>query len=129
MSDAGSALTHVRGDSLPEADHTPGMTRREAVARDGLWSGTVVTEPGAVSGWHHHGEHESTIYVVRGSLHMQFGPDGNESFDARAGDFVQVPPGAVHRESNPADDASLLVVFRHGHGEPTVNVDGPAPAR
>jgi uncharacterized RmlC-like cupin family protein len=61
---------------------------------------------------------------------MEFGPDGLDTFDAAAGDFVQVPPGAVHRESNPSkDDASLLVVFRHGHGEPNINVDGPAAAR
>jgi hypothetical protein len=37
-----------------------------------------------------------------------------------------VPAGAVHRESNPEDETSHLVVVRCGEGEPTVNVDGPA---
>lgn len=129
MSDAGAPLTHHPASAHVEADPTPGMVRRQALDTGSMWAGTVLTEPGAVSGWHHHGEHESTIYVVRGSLHMEFGPGGATSFDALAGDVVHVPAGAVHRESNPEDDASQLVVVRCGTGEPTVNVDGPADIR
>ena len=122
-----STVTRIAADELQETDRTPGMTRRQAFAGDGVWSGTATTEAGAVSAWHHHGEHESTIYVVRGSLRMEFGAGGRESFDAVAGDFVHVPAGAVHRESNTDAEPSLLVVVRCGRGEPTVNVDGPAP--
>lgn len=124
--DAQAALTHVRSDDLAPADPTSGMLRRQALSTDTMWSGTVVTEAGAVSGWHHHGSHESTIYVERGALHLEFGPSGGAGFDAAAGDFVHVPAGAVHRESNPTASPSLLVVVRCGSGVPTVNVDGPA---
>ena len=122
-----SPLTHITADGLLEADPTPGMTRRQAIAGDGTWAGTATTEAGAVTGWHHHGGNESIIYIVRGSLRMEFGGGGRETFDAAAGDFVHVPAGAVHRESNPSDEPSLIVVVRCGRGEPTVNVDGPAP--
>ena len=128
MGDPAAPLTHSPAASHVEADPTSGMLRREGLATGSMWAGTVVTEPGAVSGWHHHGEHESTIYVVRGSLHMEFGPGGGTSFDAVAGDLVHVPAGAVHRESNPEQHSSLLVVVRCGTGPPTTNVDGPAPA-
>jgi uncharacterized RmlC-like cupin family protein len=126
MADPQAALTHVAGDHLEESDHTPGMLRRKAVQTADLWSGTAVTEPGAASAWHHHGAHESILYLARGSLRMEFGPGGASSFDATAGDFVHVPPWAVHRETNPGDEASLLVVVRTGSGEPTTNVAGPA---
>ena len=43
------------------------------------------------------------------------------------GDFVHVPKGAIHRESNPDDNESRLVVVRAGRGPAVVNVDGPAP--
>jgi uncharacterized RmlC-like cupin family protein len=119
-------LTHVPAGRLQESDPTPGMLRRQAVGTGTMWAGAVATEPGAVSGWHHHGEHESTIYVVRGRLRMEFGPGGADTFDAVAGDFVHVPADAVHRESNPEDDSSHIVVVRCGEGEPTVNVSGPA---
>ena len=123
---AAARVVHSPAAEHVEADPTPGMVRRRGVDTGTMWAGTVVTSAGAVSGWHHHGDHESTIYVARGSLRMEFGPGGGSSFDAVAGDLVHVPAGAVHRESNPLDDDSLLVVVRCGSGEPTVNVDGPA---
>jgi uncharacterized RmlC-like cupin family protein len=105
---------------------TPGMERQEAFATDRMWSGVARTEPGMVSGWHHHGEYETTIYVLTGSLRMEFGPDGSTTLEAGPGDFVYVPKGAVHRESNPSAEPADIVVVRAGRGESTINVDGPA---
>lgn len=102
------------------------MVREEAVAVEGLWAGLVRTAPGATSGWHHHGEYETSIYVAEGSLRMEWGEGGRSVTEAVAGDFLHVPPGAVHRESNPGGTESHLVVVRAGHGIPTVNVEGPA---
>jgi uncharacterized RmlC-like cupin family protein len=42
-------------------------------------------------------------------------------------DFVHVPKGVIHRESNPANRESHIVVVRAGNGPPTINVDGPQP--
>jgi hypothetical protein len=53
---------------------TPGMDRQQAVATDSMWSGVARSEAGMVSGWHHHGEYETTIYVLTGALLMEFGP-------------------------------------------------------
>jgi uncharacterized RmlC-like cupin family protein len=105
---------------------TPGMERQEAFATDGMWSGVARTEPGMVSGWHHHGGYETTIYVLTGSLRMEFGPDGSSTLEAGPGDFIHVPKGAVHREGNPSTEPADIVVVRAGQGESTVNVDGPA---
>lgn len=114
--------------SLELTDPTPGMSRRMAAHGDGMWTGTVDTEPGAVSGWHHHGEHETTLYIVSGRMRLESGPDGSEVLEAGPGDFVRVPAGAVHRESNPSADTSRAVIVRCGSGAPTINVDGPAGA-
>lgn len=104
---------------------TPGMTREEAIAVDGLWSGVVHTEVGMTSGWHHHGDHDTSIYVASGTLRMESGPGGAAVIDAEAGDFVFVPRGAVHREGNRGSSPSELVVVRAGTGPVVVNVDGP----
>lgn len=109
-----------------EGDPTPGMVREQAIAVTGMWSGLVRTEPRVTSGWHHHGDYETTIYVVAGTLRLECGPGGETTVEAEQGDFVRVPPGAVHREANPGDVESRLVVVRAGQGPPTVNVDGPA---
>ena len=58
---------------------TPGMERQQAVATDNMWSGLVRTEAGMMSGWHHHGEYETVIYVLTGLLKMEFGPSGSNT--------------------------------------------------
>jgi uncharacterized RmlC-like cupin family protein len=118
-------VEHIPAADLVEGDPTPGMVRRRAFEAGGLWTGLVTTEPGAVSGWHHHGDHETSIYVAAGGVRLEHGPGGSHVIDAVAGDFVRVPPHTVHRESNPGDAASSLVVSRSGTGPVTVNTDGP----
>lgn len=114
------------GDDLTDADPTPGMHRRLATHSEGMWTGTVDTEPQATSGWHHHGDHETTIYVVEGTMRLESGPNGETVIEAGPGDFIRVPKGAVHRESNPGESDSRAVLVRCGTGVPTVNVEGPA---
>jgi uncharacterized RmlC-like cupin family protein len=101
---------------------TPGMSREEAVATDGLWAGLVRTEAGVVSGWHHHGDYETAIYVLTGALKMEFGDGGRDVVEAVPGDFLYVGKGAVHRESNPTDEESRIVVVRSGSGQAVFNV-------
>ena len=108
-----------------DADPTPGMRRRRAIDVPGLWSGVVHTEPGATSGWHHHGDHETSLYIVAGRMRLEFGPGGQSVVEAGPGEFVHVPKHVVHRESNPVGETALAVIARSGSGEPTVNVDGP----
>jgi uncharacterized RmlC-like cupin family protein len=116
----------VRPADRTEADPTPGMVRERAIEADGLWAGLVRTEPGATSGWHHHGDYETSIYVARGTLRMESGVGGSHVVTAVEGDFVHVAKGAIHRESNDGAEESHLVVVRAGRGAPTINVAGPA---
>jgi len=102
------------------------MTREEAFATDAIWAGTVKTEPGMVSGWHHHGDHETAIYVLSGRFVMESGSGGSQVLEAQPGDFLYVPRDAVHRESNPGQIECVAVILRAGSGEVVVNVEGPA---
>jgi uncharacterized RmlC-like cupin family protein len=117
----------VRPAERVEADPTPGMRRERAIDVEGMWAGFVRTAPGMTSGWHHHGDYDTSIYVASGTLRMESGPGGADVVTAKAGDFVHVPKGAVHREGNESDEESHLVVVRAGSGPPTINVEGPAP--
>jgi uncharacterized RmlC-like cupin family protein len=105
---------------------TPGMHREEAVATDTTWAGLLRTDAGMISGWHHHGEYESVIYVLTGTLRMESGHGGTSVVEAGTGDFLFVPRGAIHRERNPSDVEGTAIVVRSGRGDPVVNVEGPA---
>jgi uncharacterized RmlC-like cupin family protein len=104
------------------------MLREQALSTDGLWAGIVHTDAGMVSGWHHHGDYETSIYVLTGSMRMEFGPHGTNTVDAAPGDFLYIAPHAIHREGNPSAEFGSAVVVRAGHGEPVINVKEPGPS-
>ena len=124
-------VIRIGADELTPSDPTPGMSRSVAMHDAGMWTGLVDTEAGSVSGWHHHGEHETTLYVVEGRMRIESGPGGSIVVEGGPGDFLRVPAGAIHRESNPGGEPARVVVVRcgprHGAGEPTINVEAPAP--
>lgn len=119
-------VRHVRPEDRKDADPSAGMIRERAIEVDGLWAGLVRTAPGMTSGWHHHGDYDTSIYVARGTMRMESGPGGRDVIEAKAGDFLHVPKGAVHREGNPDEEESHVVVVRAGKGPTTINVEGPA---
>jgi uncharacterized RmlC-like cupin family protein len=110
---------------------TPGMNRAAAItyARAGaekLWAGTVVVNPKAKTGAHHHGPVESVIYVVSGRARMRWGDRLEFVAEAGPGDFIYVPPYVPHQEINADDDLPLsCVLVRSGQEPVVVNLDLP----
>jgi len=121
MSD--SPVRKVAADALTPGHPTEGVVREEAISVGDLWSGRALTEPGVASGWHHHGEHDTIAYVVRGALRVETTTD---VVQGGPGDFVHVPAHTVHRESNPTTETSEVVVIRRGTGPVVINVDRPS---
>lgn len=122
---ASERVVLITAKERSEDDPTPGMVRERAIAVEGMWAGLVRTEAHMTSGWHHHGDHDTAVYVVDGGVRMEFGPDGREVIEAGPGDFIHVPKGVIHREGNPVDRESQVIVVRAGYGPPTINVAGP----
>ncbi|HEY6398636.1 MAG TPA: cupin domain-containing protein [Solirubrobacteraceae bacterium] len=120
----------VRGDELDiNTPQTPGMTRAAAItaARGGaakLWAGTVIIEPDAKTGAHHHGHVESVIYVASGRARMRWGERLEYVAEAGPGDFIYVPPYVPHQEINaePSEPLSCVLV-RSGQEPVVVNLD------
>jgi uncharacterized RmlC-like cupin family protein len=110
---------------------TPGMHRAAAIdyARTGadkLWAGTVIIDPRAKTGAHHHGPVESVIYVVSGRARMRWGERLEFIAEAEPGDFIYVPPYVPHQEINASDDTPLsCVLVRSGRDPVVVNLDLP----
>jgi uncharacterized RmlC-like cupin family protein len=125
MGEADPVVRIIEQERRPGAP-TPGMHREEAVATETTWAGLLRTDAGMISGWHHHGEYESVIYVLAGRLRMESGSRGASIVEAGPGDFLLVPRGSIHREGNPSEVQGTAVVVRSGQGDPVVNVEGPA---
>ena len=93
------------------------MERSIAVSADtvgsvGLYSSVVTTAPGGRTRIHHHGECETSIYIVAGTARYTWGPTGmEEAMEADAGDFIYIPAGEVHVEENSSATEPLIVVL------------------
>lgn len=110
-----------------------GLLRREAaisgaiVGAERMWFGYAELTPGAVSAVHHHGRSESGIYIISGTARFCAGARLDEVHEARAGDFVWVPPDLVHVEINASDDDSVrMAVTRSTQEAIVVNVAAPS---
>jgi mannose-6-phosphate isomerase-like protein (cupin superfamily) len=55
---------------------------------------------------HRHAQHDEGFYVVSGTARFTV---GETSYDAPAGTFVMIPPGAPHTFSNPTDQPTVLL--------------------
>lgn len=113
-------------DRHVQTGQTSGMVREEALHSDEMWAGIAHNAPKAFSGWHHHGDYESAIYVLNGHVRIECGPGGRTVLDGGSGDFLFIPAREIHREGNPTDATTDVVLVRAGQGEVVVNVDGPA---
>src|SRR5258707_453183 len=127
----------VRAEELDSnTPQTPGMTRAAAIthARTGaskLWAGTMLVQPDAKTGPHHHGELETVLYVITGRVRMRCGDHLELSDEAKAGDFIYVPPYVPHQEINASQyESCQAVVVRDGQDPIVVNLDlqPPEPA-
>jgi uncharacterized RmlC-like cupin family protein len=95
---------------------------KHATASTGLYAAVTTTAPGGRTRVHHHGDCETSIYVISGRARFTFGPTGVEdAFEADPGDLVYIPAGEVHVEENASDDEELVVLVTRNCAESVVH--------
>jgi len=105
------------------------MEERHHHDTDGRWvglTGWIREDAGEVSGWHHHAANDTFVYVIRGSITIEFGPGGAEHIEAHAGDLFFVPSDTIHRERTGPDGGLEAFILRIGGKPERVDADGPA---
>lgn len=117
----------VRGSEITVGPVTEGMTRKVAEVDDLVTLGVARNAPQTSSGWHHHADHTTCVYVVKGQVRVEWGPGGHESVDLSSGDFYVISPNTIHREGNPGSEEQEYVGFYVGSGPKVVNVDEAEP--
>lgn len=128
----GIRIVHANELDL-DTPQTLGMTRAAAITHASagaqkLWAGTVVVQPCARTGPHHHGELETVLYVVRGRARFRWGNAMEFADEAGPGDFIYVPPYVPHQELNASNDEPVeAVVVRNGQEPIVVNLDMESP--
>lgn len=125
-------LYRIGADELTgDTAQSSGMRREEAISgrtvgSDRLWTGRTTVSPATNSADHHHGDSETSIYVVSGHPEFVFLENGAERrLRTGPGDFVYVPPWVPHREENPdPDEDAVVVISRTTQEAIVVNLPG-----
>ncbi|GEL25115.1 mannose-6-phosphate isomerase [Pseudonocardia sulfidoxydans NBRC 16205] len=128
-------IHHVRaGELVGDTAQTSGMTRLEAVSgktvgSERIWTGETHVAPATNSGNHHHGEAETSIYVVSGHPEFVFHDGhGEVRISTGPGDYIFVPPYVPHREENPDPaEPAVVVISRSTQEGIVVNVPELTP--
>lgn len=108
----------------------PGMSREIGISRglvgsESLYASIVRTPPGGSTRVHHHGPCETSIYVLSGRARFTWGATGTEQeLIADPGDFVYIPAGEIHVESNVSLTEPLEVLVTRNCAEAVTVIVG-----
>ena len=83
------------------------------VGAQGIYMAIATIPPGCRSGAHWHTNCESAIYILRGHGRFLVGEDLGTALEFGPGDFLYVPPEALHQPVNDGTDAVEMVVARN----------------
>jgi uncharacterized RmlC-like cupin family protein len=119
------------GERLTTTGQHAGMERSIAISRptvgaQRLYTAIVSTAPGDKTRIHHHGDCETSIYILSGAARYTWGVTGLEhEMSATAGDVIYIPAGEIHVEENASATEPLVVVLsRNCPDSHVVYVDG-----
>ena len=100
----------------------------ETVGSQHLYSSIVRTAPGGRTEVHHHGECETSIYILNGHARFYSGGGLQDVTEAHEGDFIYVPAYEVHVEANAsATDDLVVLLSRNCAGSVVHYVEGTVP--
>lgn len=123
----GREIYHVPQSALRDGPNTPGQPRKTAHSNEGLWIGQCqVTALNVPSQWHHHENYDSIMYMLEGRIRVDWGENGEKSFEMGPGDYAFFGRKVIHSaQIIDAPEDCRYVFVRIGEGESVVNVDGP----
>jgi uncharacterized RmlC-like cupin family protein len=119
------------GERLTTTGQHAGMERSIAISQptvgaQRLYTAIVSTAPGDKTRIHHHGDCETSIYILSGAARYTWGATGLEhEMTASTGDVIYIPAGEIHVEENASATEPLVVVLtRNCPDSHVVYVDG-----
>ena len=83
------------------------------VDAQGIHLAIATIPPGCSSRAHWHTNCESAIYITKGHGRFLVGHDLQTALEFQAGDFIYVPPDALHQPVNDGQESVEMVVARN----------------
>src|SRR5699024_8325765 len=110
-------------DLSDSTKQTANMPRKTAVQASNLWIGRVTGETAMDSGAHHHGEAETSGFIISGVTRLLHGEEYGEYVEYHPGDFLRVPAILPHIEQNPSKTEPIEFLTARNPRNIVVNLD------
>jgi uncharacterized RmlC-like cupin family protein len=78
--------------------------------------------PGGVAYAHVHVDFEVMLYILRGRVRHEYGPNLEKSIDNTAGDFIFIQPGVPHEVFNVSDTEPVVAVVARSDASEWENI-------
>ncbi len=106
-----------------------GLSAKNTSAKS-LSMNVATIPPGGVAYAHIHVDFEVMLYILKGHVRHEYGPNLEHAVDNVAGDFIFIEPGIPHEVRNMSDtDEVMAVVARSDASEWENIVDFPSKRR
>jgi uncharacterized RmlC-like cupin family protein len=106
------AVVHPGHDYMGKQGHEffAGISR-QSTGSQALCLHVITIPPATRDKPHMHQDHESAIYILAGQVEGWYGESLQDSFSAKAGDFVYIPRGVPHQPVNASPTEPLLAII------------------
>lgn len=105
-----------------------GLSGRNTTA-SGLSMNLATVPPGAIAYAHIHDGFDVMLFIIKGRVRHDYGPDLQYSVEHEAGDMIFIEPGLPHEVFNIGDGELMAVVARSAADEWDKIVDYPSKHR
>jgi uncharacterized RmlC-like cupin family protein len=123
--EGGNGILTIRGSTTHRAwngiQYKTGLSAKNVGAKR-LSMNVATIPPGGVAYAHIHVDFEVMLYILRGRVRHEYGPDCAHAIDNEAGDFIFIQPGVPHEVLNLSDTEPVVAVVARSDASEWENI-------
>ncbi len=123
--DGGNGILTVRGSALHRSwnniRYKTGLSAKNVGAKQ-LSMNVATIPPGGVAYAHVHVGFEVMLYILRGRVRHEYGPNCSLRIDNEAGDFIFIEPGIPHEVRNLSETEPVVAVVARSDASEWENI-------
>ena len=123
--EGGDGILVIRGSgncrSWNGIHYKTGMSSNNVSSRK-LSMNVATIPPGGVAYAHIHVSFELMLYILKGQVRQEYGPELKKSIENQAGDFIFIEPGIPHEVFNLSDTEPVVAVVARSDAHEWENI-------
>jgi uncharacterized RmlC-like cupin family protein len=123
--EGGDGILTIRGSgncrSWNNIQYKPGLSAKNVGSKK-LSMNVATIPPGGVAYAHIHVDFEVMLYILKGRVRHEYGPNLTQTLENEAGDFIYIEPGIPHEVFNMSDTEPVVAVVARSDASEWENI-------